>query len=154
MKFLLDTNIISEIRKGERAHPSVANWVARTPVKEIGTSVLVLVEQRLRAEGDEDQADDARHRDAVGEEEAPDRRQPGGELQTRSLTASGANAPSCRRRRNLDDAVIPRLTDQNLYAQSSRPMDMILQGWSDLSDEAFAGVFDQPRQRSWRELEL
>ncbi|MFZ1962446.1 MAG: type II toxin-antitoxin system VapC family toxin [Roseiarcus sp.] len=46
MKFLLDTNIISEIRKGERAHPSVANWVARTPVKEIGTSVLVLAEIR------------------------------------------------------------------------------------------------------------
>ena len=25
---------------------------------------------------------------------------------------------------------------------------------SDLPDEAFAGVFDQPRQRSWREVEL
>ena len=25
---------------------------------------------------------------------------------------------------------------------------------SDLPDEAFAGVFDQPRQKSWRELEL
>lgn len=25
---------------------------------------------------------------------------------------------------------------------------------SDLPDEAFAGVFDQPRQKSWRELKL
>ena len=25
---------------------------------------------------------------------------------------------------------------------------------SDLPDEAFAGVFDQPRQRSWREVDL
>jgi predicted nucleic acid-binding protein len=46
VKFILDTNIISEIRKGERAHPNVATWVARTPVKEIGTSVLVLAEIR------------------------------------------------------------------------------------------------------------
>jgi predicted nucleic acid-binding protein len=46
VKFLLDTNIISEIRKGERAHPNVANWVLRTPVKEMGTSVLVLAEIR------------------------------------------------------------------------------------------------------------
>ena len=46
MKFLLDTNIISEIRKRERAHPNVANWVAQTPVKEIGTSVVVLAEIR------------------------------------------------------------------------------------------------------------
>ena len=46
MKFLLDTNIISEIRKGERAHPNVANWVLRTPVKEMGTSVLILAEIR------------------------------------------------------------------------------------------------------------
>lgn len=42
MKFLLDTNIISEIRKRDRAHPKVARWVARTPAGEIGTSVLVL----------------------------------------------------------------------------------------------------------------
>jgi hypothetical protein len=46
VKFILDTNIISEIRKGERAHPNVAKWVAQTPVKEIGTSVLVLAEIR------------------------------------------------------------------------------------------------------------
>jgi hypothetical protein len=46
LKFLLDTNVISEIRKRERAHPNVAKWVARTPVKEIGTSVVVLAEIR------------------------------------------------------------------------------------------------------------
>ena len=46
MKFLLDTNIISEIRKRDRAHPNVVPWVARTPVAEIGTSVLVLAEIR------------------------------------------------------------------------------------------------------------
>jgi len=46
VKFLLDTNIISEIRKGDRSHPNVARWVARTPVDEIGTSVIVLAEIR------------------------------------------------------------------------------------------------------------
>jgi predicted nucleic acid-binding protein len=46
VKFLLDTNIISEIRKRERAHPNVARWVARTPVQEMGTSVVVLAEIR------------------------------------------------------------------------------------------------------------
>ena len=46
MKFLLDTNIISEIRKRDRAHPNVIRWVARTAVEEIGTSVLVLAEIR------------------------------------------------------------------------------------------------------------
>lgn len=50
MKFLLDTNVISEIRKRERAHPNVAGWVARTPVKEIGTSVVVLAEIRRGVE--------------------------------------------------------------------------------------------------------
>jgi predicted nucleic acid-binding protein len=46
VKFLVDTNIISEIRKGDRAHPNVALWVARTRAEEIGTSVLVLAEIR------------------------------------------------------------------------------------------------------------
>lgn len=46
MKFLLDTNVISEIRKRERAHPNVAKWVAQTPVADIGTSVVVLAEIR------------------------------------------------------------------------------------------------------------
>lgn len=46
MKFLLDTNVISEIRKRDRAHPNVARWVARTPAEDIGTSVVVLAEIR------------------------------------------------------------------------------------------------------------
>lgn len=60
MKFLLDTNVISEIRKHDRAHPNVVRWVARTPVKEIGTSVLVLAEIRhgieLKRRSDPEQA--------------------------------------------------------------------------------------------------
>jgi toxin FitB len=46
VKFLLDTNVISEIRKRDRADPNVVRWVARTPVGEMGTSVLVLAEIR------------------------------------------------------------------------------------------------------------
>jgi toxin FitB len=61
LKFLLDRNVISEIRKRERAHPNVAKWVAQTPVKEIGTSVVVLAEIRrgieLKRRNDPDQAD-------------------------------------------------------------------------------------------------
>ena len=60
MKFLLDTNVISEIRKRDRAHPNVIRWVARTPVEEIGTSVLVLGEIRrgieLKRRSDPEQA--------------------------------------------------------------------------------------------------
>jgi len=60
LKFLLDTNIISEIRKRDRAHPNVVRWVARTPVTEIGTSVLVLAEIRhgieLKRRSDPEQA--------------------------------------------------------------------------------------------------
>ena len=46
MKFLVDTNVISELRKRTRVDPNVVKWVARTPVKEIGTSVIVLAEIR------------------------------------------------------------------------------------------------------------
>jgi predicted nucleic acid-binding protein len=46
VKFLVDTSVISEIRKRDRAHPNVVRWVARTAVEEIGTSVLVLAEIR------------------------------------------------------------------------------------------------------------
>jgi len=60
VKFLLDTNVISEIRKRDRAHPNVARWVARTPAEEIGTSVLVLGEIRrgiaLKRRSDPEQA--------------------------------------------------------------------------------------------------
>jgi toxin FitB len=60
VKFLLDTNIISEIRKRDRANPNVARWVTRTPVEEIGTSVIVLAEIRrgieLKRRSDPEQA--------------------------------------------------------------------------------------------------
>ena len=46
MRFLLDTNMISELRKRDRAHPNVAKWVALTPAGEIATSVIVLAEIR------------------------------------------------------------------------------------------------------------
>jgi predicted nucleic acid-binding protein len=46
VKFLLDTKVISEIRKRDRAHANVARWVTRTSVEEIGTSVIVLAEIR------------------------------------------------------------------------------------------------------------
>ena len=46
MKFLLDTNVISEIRKRDRTNPNVARWVARTPVTDMATSVLVVAEIR------------------------------------------------------------------------------------------------------------
>ena len=61
MKFLLDTNVISEIRKRERAHPNVVHWVTRTPVEDIATSVLVLAEIRhsieLKRRSDREQAE-------------------------------------------------------------------------------------------------
>ena len=61
MIFLLDTNVISEIRKRDRAHPNVSLWVHRTPVREIGTSVVVLAEIRrgieLKRRNDVEQAE-------------------------------------------------------------------------------------------------
>lgn len=46
MSFLLDTNVISEIRKGVRAHPQVVRWVEATPADKLFTSVVVLAEIR------------------------------------------------------------------------------------------------------------
>lgn len=61
MSFLLDTNVISEIRKGGRADPKVANWVLATNAASIFTSVVVLAEIRrgieLKRRRDENQAD-------------------------------------------------------------------------------------------------
>jgi predicted nucleic acid-binding protein len=61
VRFLLDTNVISEIRKRDRAHPNVTRWVARTPAVDIGTSVVVLAEIRrgieLKRRGDRKQAE-------------------------------------------------------------------------------------------------
>ncbi len=50
MSYLLDTNVISELRKGPRADPGVTSWVASVPVYELFTSVLVLAEMRRGVE--------------------------------------------------------------------------------------------------------
>lgn len=46
MKFLLDTNVISELRKGRRAHPAVRDWAESIDARDLATSVLVLAEIR------------------------------------------------------------------------------------------------------------
>jgi predicted nucleic acid-binding protein len=46
LSYLLDTNVISELRKGERAHPSVAAWFAGLADEEIFLSVLTVGEIR------------------------------------------------------------------------------------------------------------
>ena len=56
MTWLIDTNIISEIRKGARCHPGVAAWWASVEDRELFLSVLTLGEIRRGIEG-------VRHRD-------------------------------------------------------------------------------------------
>ncbi|MDH3599590.1 MAG: type II toxin-antitoxin system VapC family toxin [Candidatus Tectomicrobia bacterium] len=46
MSFLLDTNIISELRKRQRCHPGVAHWFAAIGDEEIYLSALVIGEIR------------------------------------------------------------------------------------------------------------
>jgi predicted nucleic acid-binding protein len=46
VKYLLDTNIIAEIRKGNRCHPNVTKWFATTSDNELFLSVLVIGEIR------------------------------------------------------------------------------------------------------------
>jgi toxin FitB len=50
LSFLLDTNVVSEIRKGTRAHPAVWRWFVATPETELFLSVIVLGELRRGAE--------------------------------------------------------------------------------------------------------
>lgn len=50
MSYLLDTNVISELRKGERAEPSVSNWFAGLADREIHLSVLTIGEVRRGVE--------------------------------------------------------------------------------------------------------
>lgn len=50
MSYLLDTNIIAEVRKGKRCHPKVARWYASIRDEEIFLSVLVLGEIRKGVE--------------------------------------------------------------------------------------------------------
>lgn len=46
MSYLLDTNVISELRKGERADPRVTAWFADLAEEEIFLSVLTIGEIR------------------------------------------------------------------------------------------------------------
>jgi predicted nucleic acid-binding protein len=46
MSYLLDTNVLSELRKGPRCNPHVAAWFAPVPDHEIYLSVLVIGEIR------------------------------------------------------------------------------------------------------------
>lgn len=51
MPFVLDTNIVSEIRRGRAlCHPDVWRWYDATPLEEIYLSVLVLGEMRRGVE--------------------------------------------------------------------------------------------------------
>jgi len=44
VSLLLDTNVLSELRKGDRCHPNVAHWIGTVDDLEIHTSVVVLGE--------------------------------------------------------------------------------------------------------------
>ncbi len=46
MSYLIDTNVISELRKGDRCDPAVAAWWAKVDENELWTSALVLGEIR------------------------------------------------------------------------------------------------------------
>ena len=46
MSYLVDTNVISELRKRERGHPGVVRWVASVDSSDLYTSVLVMGEIR------------------------------------------------------------------------------------------------------------
>lgn len=48
--FLLDTNVVSELRKGARANPGVAAWIAEVDDNELFLSVLVAGELRQGVE--------------------------------------------------------------------------------------------------------
>ena len=50
MSWLLDTNIVSELRKGERANPGVRAWFAEAGEGSLFTSVLVVGELRCGIE--------------------------------------------------------------------------------------------------------
>jgi predicted nucleic acid-binding protein len=50
LSYLIDTNVLSELRKRERCDPNVAAWYASTRADELFLSVLVLGEIRSGAE--------------------------------------------------------------------------------------------------------
>lgn len=47
MRFLLDTNVVSELRKGRRADAGLRGWVDSVDGGDLALSVLVLAEVRL-----------------------------------------------------------------------------------------------------------
>lgn len=50
MSFLIDTNVVSEFRKGDRADGGVRRWIAAAPDEELFLSVLVIGELRKGVE--------------------------------------------------------------------------------------------------------
>ena len=50
MAFLIDTNILSEVQKGERADPGVRDWYAGVDPSDLHLSVLVIGEVRQGVE--------------------------------------------------------------------------------------------------------
>jgi len=46
LRYLLDTNVISELRKRERGHAGVVRWAASVDPQDLHTSVLVIGEIR------------------------------------------------------------------------------------------------------------
>jgi toxin FitB len=50
LSYLLDTNVVSELRKRERTHPHVRRWWRATPPEQVYLSVLVLGELRAGIE--------------------------------------------------------------------------------------------------------
>ena len=50
MTLLLDTNVLSELRRGERCDPRVRRWALSTTQSELHTSVIVLGELKRGVE--------------------------------------------------------------------------------------------------------
>jgi len=50
LRYLLDTNVVSELRKGARADPNVRAWFERVPDEELCLSVMVIGELRQGVE--------------------------------------------------------------------------------------------------------
>jgi predicted nucleic acid-binding protein len=45
--FILDTNVVSELRRTERANPNVATWAETTPLAQIFLSAITILELEL-----------------------------------------------------------------------------------------------------------
>lgn len=44
MSFLIDTNVLSELRRADRANPGVSTWARTTPEDQVFLSVITLLE--------------------------------------------------------------------------------------------------------------